>query len=190
MRTRYYVYPVHVSGAFLSTPSLSSALYMVLLRLLAREYIFASRLLTSCHTDQPLTNEENYILSLVAETFDDSHPNAHAVRLQLTIVCLESGAKQVPWADQLKGRKGGQDEDPVAKDMESYLNKYSHVSIECRLSRHGTCVFLKFFKPGDSLSLSLFSACLHLYTNSLDPYHLSSRGDSDARILFLEIDRT
>ena len=63
------MYPVHVSGAFLTTPSLSSALYMVLLRLLAREYIFASRLLTSCHTDQALTVEETFILSLVAETY-------------------------------------------------------------------------------------------------------------------------
>ena len=104
VKTRYYVYPVHVSGAFLTTPSLSSALYMVLLRLLAREYIFASRLLTSCHTDQALTEEETFILSLVAETYDDAHPNAHAVRLQLAIVCLESGAKVVPWADRLKVR--------------------------------------------------------------------------------------
>ena len=137
VKTRYYVYPVHVSGAFLTTPSLSSALYMVLLRLLAREYIFASRLLTSCHTDQALTEEETFILSLVAETYDDAHPNAHAVRLQLAIVCLESGAKVVPWADRLKGRKGADEEDPISKDMQSYLNKYSHVSIECRLSRHG-----------------------------------------------------
>ena len=37
MRSRYFLYPVHISGAFLQTPSLSSALYLTWLRLLHRQ---------------------------------------------------------------------------------------------------------------------------------------------------------
>ena len=33
METRYYLYPVHTSAAFLHTPSLAAALYLVLARL-------------------------------------------------------------------------------------------------------------------------------------------------------------
>lgn len=142
VKTRYYVYPLHVSGAFVTTPSLSSSLYLVLLRLLAREYILVSRLLTSCHTDQPLSKEERYILSLIAESYDDAHPNAHACRLQLTILCLESGETTVPWAEGVEAKNAGKEEDCVQKDLESYLNKYSHVSIECRLSEHGETILM------------------------------------------------
>lgn len=34
VKTRFYVYPVHLSGAFMLTPSLPSAFYLVVLRLL------------------------------------------------------------------------------------------------------------------------------------------------------------
>jgi hypothetical protein len=44
-----------------------------------------------------------------------------------------------------QGRKGADEEDPISKDMQSYLNKYSHVSIECRLSRHGEDILMRGF---------------------------------------------
>lgn len=79
--TRCFLYPVHTSGAFLLTPSLSASIYLVRiadklelnfaltwpdwksfsqvnLRLLARQYDLAARLLTACDTDSPLTAEE------------------------------------------------------------------------------------------------------------------------------------
>src|SRR5262245_38879411 len=58
VRTHVFVYPVHMSGAFLLTPTLSSALYLVVLRLLARSYDLASRLITICDTDSPMSAEE------------------------------------------------------------------------------------------------------------------------------------
>ena len=51
METRFFIYPVHLSGAFLLTSSLSSAFYLVLVRLMKREYEQAARLITACFID-------------------------------------------------------------------------------------------------------------------------------------------
>ena len=58
VQTRFYVYPVHLSGAFLTTESTSSALYMVLLRLLACRYSDATRGMQACTSDTPFDTEQ------------------------------------------------------------------------------------------------------------------------------------
>src|SRR5690606_9864250 len=45
--TKYYLYPVHVSLSFMFTPTLASALYLLLLRFLHREYDSVVRLVNA-----------------------------------------------------------------------------------------------------------------------------------------------
>jgi hypothetical protein len=125
MQTRFYVYPVHPSGSFVQTETLASALYLVLLRLLNRDYVSAAPLISTCHTDQKFSVEERWIMSLVNTIENDSqdkldaHPDAHACRLMLALVCLSCGEK-VPW--------------DYAADFDGYIKKNSHISQVCRLS--------------------------------------------------------
>ena len=50
-KTRHYLYPIHISRAFFSTPSLASALYMLMMRMYNAQYCEACRLITSCVSD-------------------------------------------------------------------------------------------------------------------------------------------
>ena len=47
----YYLYHVHISMSFLHNPTLASSLYMLWLRLAARDYASAARLVDSIGTD-------------------------------------------------------------------------------------------------------------------------------------------
>ncbi len=58
VKTRFYLYPLHPSGAFLQPPSLASTLYLVALRMLHREYHTTSRLISTCATDVPFSDDE------------------------------------------------------------------------------------------------------------------------------------
>ena len=61
----YFTYGVHVSGTFLTAPTLGSALYMLVLRLMARDYASASDLFGSISSDSELTGEEAQIFDLL-----------------------------------------------------------------------------------------------------------------------------
>ena len=54
----YYVYPVHVSLSFLYSTTLASALYLLMLRYLHRQYKEVVRLVDTVGTDAALTPEE------------------------------------------------------------------------------------------------------------------------------------
>jgi len=54
----YYMYPVHVSLSFLYSTTLASALYLLLLRYLHRQYKDVVRLVDTVGTDAALTAEE------------------------------------------------------------------------------------------------------------------------------------
>ena len=58
----YYMYPVHVSLSFLYSTTLASALYLLLLRYLHRQYREVVRLVDTVGTDAALTAEERNIL--------------------------------------------------------------------------------------------------------------------------------
>eukprot|EP00467_Chlorarachnion_reptans_P010822 CAMPEP_0114525784 /NCGR_PEP_ID=MMETSP0109-20121206/22631_1 /TAXON_ID=29199 /ORGANISM="Chlorarachnion reptans, Strain CCCM449" /LENGTH=5518 /DNA_ID=CAMNT_0001707433 /DNA_START=63 /DNA_END=16619 /DNA_ORIENTATION=+ len=119
VKTRYYVYPIHLSGTFVLSQSLSASLYLLILRLMARDYIAASKLISTCATDTAFSDEEKWIVSLVEGTEEDSHPNAHACRLRLACLCQGCGEK-VPTK--------------VKDDKSGYLKKFPHVSEACRLT--------------------------------------------------------
>jgi hypothetical protein len=129
VKKRFYVFDVHLSNAFVITPSLASSFYLVVVKLFAREYCGAARLISTCATDMKFTQEERWIMGLVLGTEKDMHPDAHACRLRLSLVCKDSDEK-IPW--DVKENPG--DKTLHEKDVEGYFQKYSHVSAACRLT--------------------------------------------------------
>ena len=87
---RYFLYPMHISLSFLFTPTLSSALYLLLLRFLNRDYSSAFRLVHSVGTDAVFSDEEAMIFMNLAQCNHDKHPDAHAVRLAISHVMIDS----------------------------------------------------------------------------------------------------
>ena len=108
---RFYVYPVHISGAFFLFPSIASSLYMILQHMMHRDYTRASRVISSTNADRALTEEGQWVMGQFQAIGKDSHPHAHACRLKLAIMCLECGMFTLPW---------GKDT-PLLKDFEQYL---------------------------------------------------------------------
>ncbi len=78
LKSKYFIYQVHVSQTFLFTPTLSSALYLTLLRLMYRDYEEVMSMSSSIATDGEMDDEEKQILNLLETAADDAHPNAHA----------------------------------------------------------------------------------------------------------------
>ncbi|KAJ8602501.1 hypothetical protein CTAYLR_001253 [Chrysophaeum taylorii] len=118
LSTRFFLYNVHVSMAFVLPRGLASALYLLLLRLLKRDYAAASRLCDSVASDVTLSADELAIFRALREANDDRHPNAHAVRLRVALVTAQSG-HAAPW--------------DLSLEMARYVAKIDHVSAECRL---------------------------------------------------------
>jgi len=116
---RHYVYPVHASGAFLFLPTVVSALYLLVIRWINRQYDAVFKLTAACVTDVPLTDEEQQIWGLLGEFKADCDPNAHACRLRLSMV-TECTYMRCPWDN--------------AVELSMYLKKLSHISSGCRLS--------------------------------------------------------
>jgi hypothetical protein len=78
---RYYVYPIHPSFMYLEMPSLTEALYWVLILFLHHRYEDAAKIITTvCQTDQPLTKEQKWIIETDPKDFEvnsyyyDMHP--------------------------------------------------------------------------------------------------------------------
>jgi thiol-disulfide isomerase/thioredoxin len=115
----FYLYPVHVSLAFLMPKGLNSALYLLLLRLLNRDYDSAFRMCDSIATDSKLSPEGLQIFTALGYAAEDLHPDAHAVRLKVTLVTMESGAP-FPW--------------DLTNQLASYIAKKDHVSATCLIS--------------------------------------------------------
>lgn len=93
---RFFLYPVHVSLSFLLTKGLNSAIYLMLLRFLHRDYADVFRLADSIATDTNFNAEGSQIFSRFAGTCNDWHPDAHACRLKISLVTIDSGATS-PW---------------------------------------------------------------------------------------------
>ena len=117
----YYVYPVHVSLCFLSSTTLASALYLLLLRSLARQYHAVVQLVDTIASDTDLTAEEANSLAFLnsSRNSPDAHPNAHATRLKISLVMLDSPVSP-PW--------------DLSQEMSAYVRKSRHVSSNCRLT--------------------------------------------------------
>ena len=87
---RFFLYPVHVSMAFLLTRGLASALYLLLLRLLNRDYASAFRLCDSVASDTRLAPDELTAFNALKGANDDWAPDAHAVRLKVALVTADT----------------------------------------------------------------------------------------------------
>jgi len=88
LSSRYFMYPVHVSTSFLVTKGLNAALYLLLLRLLHRDYDDAYRLTDSVATDTAFSDEGLCIFKALSFANDDAHPDAHAVSVDTSILLL------------------------------------------------------------------------------------------------------
>ena len=76
-----------MSLSFLYSTTLASALYLVLLRFLARQYSSVVQLVDTVSSDTDLTFEENNSFQFIAKHKNsvDLHPDAHACRLKVGI---------------------------------------------------------------------------------------------------------
>ena len=117
---RYYLYPIHVSMSFLMTKGLDSALYLLLLRFLHREYASSFRLSDAVATDSGFSSAGAAIWRNLCAAAHDFHPDAHAVRMKLSLVTIDSGST-LPWN--------------LTAEAARYIMKMSHISAECRISR-------------------------------------------------------
>ena len=124
----YYVYPVHISLSFLYSTTLASALYLLLLRYLHRQYKQVVRLIDTVSTDVSLRREENNTLWLLTSRSPDEHPDSHACLLHISLVMVDAPV-ELPW--------------DLTTQMAAYISKIAHVSTECRLSQSEELALLK-----------------------------------------------
>jgi thiol-disulfide isomerase/thioredoxin len=116
---RFFLYPIHVSFSFLLTKGVNSALYLMLLRLLHRDYAEVFRLADSIATDTQFNKEGLDIYKRFTNANDDWHPDAHACRLKISLVTIDSGM-ELPW--------------DLTIECARYIVKLDSVSSFCRIS--------------------------------------------------------
>lgn len=144
---RFFLYPVHVSLSFLLTKGLNSAVYLMLLRFLHRDYNDVFRLADSIATDTTLNQEGLKIFQAFAMTNDDSHPDAHACRLKISLVTIDSGTPS-SW--------------DLTKECAKHIVKADSISASCRIS------------PTEELQLLESD---YVVTNHLSPKYVPSKHD-------------
>lgn len=116
---RFFLYPVHVSFSFLLTKGLNSAVYLMLLRFMHRMYNDVFRLADSIATDNKFNQDGLLIFKAFERCNDDWHPDAHACRLKIYLVTMDSGMKS-PW--------------DLTIECAKYSAKLDSTSSSCRLS--------------------------------------------------------
>ena len=87
--TRYFVLQVDLLCMCVVAPTRAAAMYCSLLQLLSGEYAQAMRSLDACTTNNQMVSYERWVLSMVAQSTKDLHPNAIACRLRLASVALD-----------------------------------------------------------------------------------------------------
>ena len=88
----------------------------------SRQYVQAARVISECHKDSALTTEEKCILR---DLPDDSHPDAIACRLRLTLLCRDCGFEPDWHPDGIT---------KTTEDLGRYLTLRLFVSTACGLS--------------------------------------------------------
>ena len=115
--TKYYLYPVHVSLSFMFTPTFASALYLLYMRLLYRDYEEVFRIATTIGTDTSLSKEEEQLFKMYS--VDDSHPNILACFIKIGLL-MNDGPVNCQWY--------------LPKITAMMLVRQSKVSMSCKLS--------------------------------------------------------
>eukprot|EP00958_Prasinococcus_capsulatus_P016955 scaffold1900_cov389-Prasinococcus_capsulatus_cf.AAC.31 len=155
----HYVYPVHVSGAFLLTQSLASSLYLLLLRVLYLQYDKAFEVVESSTSDKPLNRcEQQWFYSLVTTLQNHSHPDAWSLRLKLSWCTLGNDMMKCPWQ--------------IHEQLQGYVHRRSLVSAECRLPIQEELALLSYVREevnGSGLALELTN-----YLNCIAAVHHQS----------------
>ena len=110
-----------MSETFLLYPNLAAALYMLLLRLLARQYDAVVDLATLCVTDSEPSPEERQIIQWLGQANKDRHPDAHACRLHVSLCAMHTPLESLlPW--------------DLTAELLGYVRKRDHVALRCRLA--------------------------------------------------------
>lgn len=96
---KYFLYPVHVSKTFLLHRTMQAAIYLLILRLLNRNYQAAFALANAIATDKEYSNAEACIFKYAAEAGFDHHPDAVACRLKISsaVSAVPSVKILTPW---------------------------------------------------------------------------------------------
>ena len=137
----YFTYPIHSSGCFMSSRSIASSLYLLVLRLMSRNYRDAYRLIESCVCDNVLTPQEKQIYDVIGTIKDDFHPDVHACRLKLYFVTY--GCSDVmPYQFS------------VEKELLGYVTKIRLVSSYCKLSPDEE-IFLTAHVPMEDMGINI-----------------------------------
>lgn len=128
--TKHYIYPMHLTDGRLHCPTLAAVLYMLLLRFLSRQYDAVVALASQCTSKTELSAEEAQICAVISDV-DDTHPDAHACRLWLSLYTLHT-----PIAALLRWNLRG--------EVTAYARKHAHVSMQLRLDPANELVLLEF----------------------------------------------
>jgi hypothetical protein len=115
----FFSYRMHLSGSTLVPSGFSSALYLLMLRMLDRNYSEVAQLVTAISTDAELTDEAEQILGCLRQTLSDVHPDAHACRVKISLA-LADCPSGLPW--------------DLVNEAGLYFEKLRHVSASCRIS--------------------------------------------------------
>lgn len=143
---RFFLYPVHVSCSFLLTKGLNSAVYLMLLRFMHRDYVDVYRLVDSIATDTKFNDEGLHIFKAFGRVNDDYHPDAHACRLKIALVILDSGVP-LPW--------------DLTVECARYAVKVDRVSTSCRLFPQEECQLLDCDKVATSDTSPAYKKEIH-----------------------------
>ena len=117
----FFLYPIHSSGNFMASRSISATLYLLVLRLMTRNYTEAYRLIESCVCDRTLTSQEQQIYDLISKIPDCLLADLFACRLKLYFVTY--GCSEImPYPFDIE------------EDILEYITHYKFVSSTCRLT--------------------------------------------------------
>ncbi|CAK9118523.1 unnamed protein product [Durusdinium trenchii] len=117
-KNKTFLYPVHASRSFLQTPTLASALYVMMLRWMNRDYRGVAALVSAVGTDSKYEEDEMQIFKHLGR-ITDPHPDSHANRLQVSLAVSDANM-ELPW--------------DLLDESAGYLGKLAHVTARSRLS--------------------------------------------------------
>jgi len=133
MDPRFFLYSIHPSHTYLITPTQSSAVYLIVMLLLARQYQEAFRVVQSCEADRPLSSQEKWVMNELKKCEGDFHPDIYACRLKLSLVTMHCKEKY-PWE--------------IQEEYKEYLHRLGLVSKVCCLSADEEVYLLKHIQSG------------------------------------------
>jgi len=149
----HYVYPVHSSHAVLEATSLPAALYLCLLRFLARRYADVVKLADLCVCESKPSAEEAQLWSAFVGVAYDPAPDATAARLRLSVAAFGTPAETLlPW--------------DVEPELVTYVSTWAYISAACRLPANEERELLDSCSPETLTSPLLANRASYLYLRS------------------------